>query len=274
MEALLSLKSVGAPAARSMLVTVLGEYVAPRGHDVDRGACVTALETIGFGTHAARQSVARGVTRGWLHSHRIGRRSTMSVSESTLEMLRAGYPRIYGFGEPWQWPSTWTLVVVRVPEQRRQIRDRLRVQLAWAGFGSLGGGLWISPHPGRDRELIASVNDGLDGAEVLSFTAEIAALGDSDAIVRRAWDLDAVVAHYDSFLTDFASLRPSKPAEIFSAHTAIVHAWRKFPFVDPDLPAELLPSDWPRGEARALFADRHACWSQTAQAYFDSLGRA
>jgi phenylacetic acid degradation operon negative regulatory protein len=29
--------------------------------------------------------------------------------------------------------------------------------------------------------------------------------------------------------------------------------WRAFPGLDPDLPAELLPSAWPRAQARELF---------------------
>ena len=30
-------------------------------------------------------------------------------------------------------------------------------------------------------------------------------------------------------------------------------AWRSFPALDPDLPGELLPADWPREQARQLF---------------------
>jgi phenylacetic acid degradation operon negative regulatory protein len=53
--------------------------------------------------------------------------------------------------------------------------------------------------------------------------------------------------------------------------TLLVHAWRKFPFLDPDLPAELLPSDWPRRRAHELFTGRHAAWAGPAQEWFDSL---
>ena len=43
----------------------------------------------------------------------------------------------------------------------------------------------------------------------------------------------------------------------FAAQTALVHAWRRFPFIDPDLPDDLLPRDWPRRAAYELFKDRH-----------------
>ena len=46
-----------------------------------------------------------------------------------------------------------------MPEQRREVRHQLRTQLAWAGFGSLGGGLWISPHVEREAELEGIASD-------------------------------------------------------------------------------------------------------------------
>ena len=53
--------------------------------------------------------------------------------------------------------------------------------------------------------------------------------------------------------------------------TAIVHAWRRFPFIDPDLPDDLLPRDWPRRRAYELFREHHDRWAAAAQAHFDEL---
>ena len=53
----------------------------------------------------------------------------------------------------------------------------------------------------------------------------------------------------------------------------MVHTWRKFPFLDPDLPPELLPARWPRTRAHEVFADRHEAWHAPAQDYFRSLER-
>ena len=74
-------------------------------------------------------------------------------------MLRTGAERIYGFGEPRDWDGRWLLVALRVPEERREVRHQLRTRLAWAGFGSLGGGLWISPHVEREAELREMTGD-------------------------------------------------------------------------------------------------------------------
>jgi phenylacetic acid degradation operon negative regulatory protein len=51
----------------------------------------------------------------------------------------------------------------------------------------------------------------------------------------------------------------------------LVHAWRKFPFLDPELPSGLLPRGWPRRRAHALFVERRARWQPTAHEFFEEL---
>lgn len=263
-------RSVGAPAARSALLTVLGEYVLPLGGGVWQETLANALAAVGYKTHAARQALARSVTGGWLRTERHGRRSRVYLTDETADMLRTGARRIYGFGEPWPWDGQWLLVALRVPEERREVRHQVRTRLAWAGFGSLGGGLWISPHVEREEELRDLSGDG-SVAEMLSFRAQLGTLGEPQRLISEAWDLEAVAAAYRDFIDAFSRQRPKAPEAVFRAQTLLVHEWRKFPFLDPDLPEEMLPSGWPRRRAHDLFEDRHALWHETAQDYFRSL---
>ena len=259
-------RSLGAPAARSVLLTVLGEFVLPRRDGVWQETLVAALGTLGYTPQAARQALARSVTGGWLRTERHGRRSRVHLTEPTVDMLTTGAARIYSFGDPWEWKGRWLLVVLRVPEDRRDVRHRMRTRLAWAGFGSLGGGLWITPHVEREGELAA-----VDGAELLSFRAQLGALGEPERVVADAWDLDAVSSAYRDFLAQFGRLRPKAPEAVFRAQALLVHEWRKFPFLDPDLPAEMLPRGWPRTRAHDVFRARHAEWHEPAQDYFRAL---
>jgi phenylacetic acid degradation operon negative regulatory protein len=259
-------RSVGAPAARSTLLTVLGEFLLARPDGAWQEALIGSLRLLGFTPSAARQAVVRSTREGWLEGERIGRRSRMRLTESSAELLRDGARRIYGFGEPVSLDGRWLLLVLRVPEQRRELRHRLTTQLAWAGFGSLGGGLWITPHVDRESLIHAE-----EPAQLLSFRAEIGALGDAGRVISEAWDLPALREHYVQFIADFARLRPRGGPATFAAQTALVHAWRRFPFIDPDLPDDLLPDDWPRRRAYELFRDRHERWGPPAQAHFDSL---
>jgi phenylacetic acid degradation operon negative regulatory protein len=263
-------RSVGAPAARSVLLTMLGEYLLPAPDGAWQETLVSGLNAMDYKTHAARQALARSVSGGWLRTERHGRRSRLYLTEETADMLRSGAERIYGFGRPSEWEGQWLLVVLRVPEERREVRHHVRSQLAWAGFGSLGNGLWISPHVSQERELRSMAGDE-SVAELVSFRAELGTIGEPAKVVADAWDLDGVSDAYRGFIARFGRLRPKTPAAVFRAQTELVHEWRKFPFLDPDLPEQMLPAGWPRSKAHAVFERQHAAWHEPAQEYFRSL---
>lgn len=263
-------RSVGAPAARSLLLTILGEYVLPRSGSVWQETLVAALVSVGYSQQAARQALARSTRDGWLSAERRGRRARLSLGDQTSELLRTGAARIYSFGQPWQWDGRWLVVVLRVPEESRAVRHQLRSRLAWTGLGSLGGGVWLTPHVERETELASAINDE-PMAEATSFVAKLGSIGDREQLVADAWDLDKVRNQYTAFIDDFSGARAATPEAGFRQQTLLVHAWRRFPFLDPDLPDELLPPRWPRERAHALFLDRHSRWESGAADYFEQL---
>ena len=163
------------------------------------------------------------------------------------------------------------MVVLRVPEERREVRHQLRTRLAWAGLGSMGAGVWLTPHVEREAELREVLLEA-PAAEATSFVASLGALGGPpSSVAATAWDLDSVRDAYEAFIDDFAAIRPSGGEAFFRMQTLLVHAWRRFPFLDPDLPAELLPGDWPRRRAHELFVGRHERWQGPARSYFEEL---
>jgi phenylacetic acid degradation operon negative regulatory protein len=87
-------------------------------------------------------------------------------------------------------------------------------------------------------------------------------------MVRQAWDLDAVETAYEEFRAEFARPAGSDPL----VHTVrLVHAWRRFPLLDPALPVELLPARWSGVRAAKLFTRRRADWHRAAQAEWARL---
>ena len=210
----------------------------------------------------------RCTREGWLEGERVGRRSRMRLTPSSAELLRDGARRIYGFGGPVSWDGRWLLLVLRVPEQRRELRHRLTTQLAWAGFGSLGGGLWITPHV--DREALVQAEEP---AQLLSFRAELGALGGTREGDRRGLGpARRCASTTSSSSTDFARARPRGGAATFAAQTALVHAWRRFPFIDPDLPDDLLPARLAApARATSSSASATSAGRPPAQEHFDAL---
>jgi phenylacetic acid degradation operon negative regulatory protein len=258
--------AVGETSARSLLLTLLGEFVLPQNAPVWTATIVEVLDSLGVEEKSARQALARTAADGWLASERIGRSVRWSLTSSGRRLLTEGAERIYAFGTPAPtWDGLWLILYVSVPESKRRLRHKLRTKLTWAGFGSPGPGMWISPLPSREAEVRAVVEGlGLDTG-AMSFTARFAAVGSEQEMVRRAWDLDAVAAQYTGFVDAFDDPRPASPHDTMLAQTRLVHEWRRFPFLDPRLPAELLPKAWIGDQARELFDARHADWATGAQ---------
>jgi phenylacetic acid degradation operon negative regulatory protein len=83
-----------------------------------------------------------------------------------------------------------------------------------------------------------------------------------------------VEERYREFLAAFEDRRTGSPAEAFVAQVEMVQEWRRFPFLDPDLPAELLDHGWPGPRAAATFHEQHARWHRRAQDEWDRMDQA
>lgn len=254
--------AAGAESARALLFTVLGELVRPTGGSAPTSAFIDTLGRLGVEEKASRQALMRTAADGWLVSQRHGRRSIWTLSPNADRLLTDGAARIYGFrGAQRDWDGRWLLVLARVPETERAARHLLRTRLAWAGFGSPAPGIWISTHVDRTGEAERVLDEaGLRDAQI--FLAEHGG-GSLPTMVRQAWDLDAIEQRYEDFLAEFARQPSSDP---IVRVIQLVHAWRRFPTLDPELPGELLPARWSGTRAAALFDRQHAKWSGDAQA--------
>jgi phenylacetic acid degradation operon negative regulatory protein len=265
-------REIGQASARSLLMTILGEFVLPRGGPVWTQSLVSALALLGIEQKSARQALARTAAEGWLAPQRVGRKVRWSLTPPGQRLLSEGAQRIYSFGrDEIAWDGRWLLLLVSVPESQRDLRHRVRSRLNWAGFGSPAPGVWVSPHPGRQAEARRILADaGLDGA-ALSFLAGYGQLGSQETLVARSWDLGALEQRYEDFIEEFTGLDPVTGEAALVAQTRLVHEWRRFPFLDPRLPALLLPENWSGAKAADLFHARHADWHPAAQRHWARL---
>lgn len=130
-------REVSHASARSLLMTVLGEYVLPRDRPVWTSMLVDVLGVLDVEEKSARQALARSSAEGWLVSERVGRRVRWSLTPPGRRLLTEGAERIYEFGRAGlSWDGRWLMLIVSVPEAKRDLRHRLRTRLTWAGFGS------------------------------------------------------------------------------------------------------------------------------------------
>lgn len=265
-------RAVGGASARSLLLTVLGEFVLPSGQPVWTSAFLDVLGTVGVEPKAVRQALARTAEDGWVEPTRHGRRTAWSLTPQGEHMLTDGAARIYGFAEPSPpWDGRWLLALVSVPESDRHLRHALRTRLAWQGLGTLTNGTWVSPHPEREAE-VAEVLTALGLADTATvFVGRLGRVGSAGRIARTAWDLVELADRYRAFVDVFGSAEPHDASDALAWQVRLVQEWRRFPFLDPKLPPELLPSDWVGRRAAALFAEKHATWKPLADEHWRSL---
>ena len=276
----------GADSARGMLLTLLGEFVLPDEGGAWTSAVLAAFERLGVAEKATRQALMRTSNAGLLRAEKVGRRTRWLLTPSATRLLTEGARRIYSFGASFEgtgfestgfestvqsWDGQWVLVQVRIPETDRRARHVVRTRLAWAGFGSLGPGLWISPHVAREQEATRVLRDAgvAEGAHV--FVARRTGLSDTREMVAAAWDLPEIEAEYEQFVAEFRG--PGVPSDVLLRQLELVHAWRRFPALDPALPSELLPPRWTGTKAAELFFDRHKRWADDARREWQRLNR-
>ena len=265
-------REISGASARSLLTTILGEFVLPRGGSVWTQALVSALALFGMADKSARQALARTAAEGWLASERVGRQVRWSLTPPGQRLLSQGAQRIYSFGrDDVEWDGRWLLLLVSVPEAQRDLRHRIRSQLNWAGFGSPAAGVWVSPHTRQQAEGQRILAEAGVDSSAMSFVASYGQVGSQDMLVARSWDLGALEQRYEDFIEEFTGLDPATDEAALRAQTRLVHEWRRFPFLDPRLPAQLLPDNWSGTKAADLFHTRHADWHAAAQRYWERL---
>ena len=185
-------RAVGSGSARSLLLTVLGEFVHPRGAPVWTATLVAGLGALGIEEKAARQAIARSAADGVLKSEKSGRRVNWRITAPGTRLLADGARRIYGFlNDTSPWDGKWLVLSVAIPETQRQLRHKLRTRLTWLGMGSPSPGIWILPDVGKVEEVAAVIDELNLAGRAFAWTGNLVAFGDPDALITDAWALKA-----------------------------------------------------------------------------------
>lgn len=270
--------SVALPArsggAKALLLTVLGEFVLPTGGQVWTSSLVAAASALGLSEKNARQALARISDQGLIEGIRHGRTVRWSLTSSGRQLLESGTQRIYEFGaREVDWDGEWLLAHCPVAESQRSARNQLRTELGFLGFGELSPSLLISPHVEHDlklREVLEQL--GLLTESSILWARSVNNL-EAGELVAKAWDLDELGGSYAAFNQHNRELAATTPEDSFRSIVHLVHEWRRFPFVDPELPTQLLPKKWEGAAAVVLFHEQHSKLSDDAQSWFASHER-
>jgi len=251
-----TLARTGAPRIASLIITVWGDAVAPRGGSLWLGTLQAILDRFGCTPGQVRTAMSRLTEEGWLVRTRLGRHSFYRLGPRGEAGFGAAAARIYA-GRSRPWDGLFRLVLSPEAEQRETLLAE--------GFGSLPGGVMIGVEGDPallPRHLPVLLAKGRAGE-------------DARLLAARAWPLEALAERYGRFLDAFAPLEPLDipPEEALPLRLLLIHEWRRLVLRDPCLPDALLPEAWPGVAAHALVETLYRRLTPAAEAWLDAEGR-
>ena len=236
--------------AGSLIITIFGDAIAPRGGTVWIGSLIRVLADFGINERLVRTSVFRLTRDLWLEVDQVGRRSYYSLSDDGSDRFEQATARIYG--DPRQsWSGDWCLVLLAGLDAEQ--KETVRKELGWLGFGAISTN--VLAHPTPDLADVDAVlrQHGVDRDLVVMRGTTLGKKQDDAmrVLVHKSWSLDELDRRYAGFVEQFRPVfRAARKARridervAFQVRTLLIQEYRRILLRDPLLPAELLPAGW------------------------------
>ncbi|MFD1737201.1 phenylacetic acid degradation operon negative regulatory protein PaaX [Bacillus salitolerans] len=264
---------------RSMIFTLYGDYIRHYGNKIWIGSLIKLLNEFGHNDQAVRAAISRMSKQGWVESEKQGNKSYYFLSSQGVTRIEEAANRIFKL-RPEKWDGKWRVLMYTIPEEIRNIRDELRKELIWSGFGTFSNSCWVSPN-NLDTQVTELIKKYNIKEYIDFFEAEYKGPHDDHRLVEKSWNLHEINEKYQGFISEYSQkyiIDRNKiqkgemtPAECFVERTKLVHEYRKFLFVDPGLPEELLPDKWLGGHAATLFSDYYKELAEPASKFFEEV---
>jgi phenylacetic acid degradation operon negative regulatory protein len=264
----------------TVIYTLFGAYVVPRGGEVYVTSLLRLVIPLGFSANAIRLGLSRMSRYGVFKIRRSGRRSYYSLSDKGMKWMEQGKVRAFET-EHKQWDGKWRLVVYSIPERHRNLRDKLRFKLCSLGFARLGTSLWIAPHD-HSTEIDKYIKDRCMAGYVQTFVAEYTGYQQPREFAASVWNTMDLARKYGVFVQNHANLyekcqkaeqsgKELDLAECFARRFCMTAEYVALRLEDPMLPLDLLPENWVGMRAQKLHADLLKILKPKEDAFVDSV---
>lgn len=248
----------------SLIITLFGDMVVPRGGTVGLSVLRDICARLGVEDGAVRTAMSRLAADGWVERQRAGRNSYYRLAERGRHAFDLATRRIYAGGPP-AWNGTWT-VVVAPPEHGGPEAG----EASALGFVRVAAGVYLRP----EAEGAPPIADGFAGMLVVH-----GAGAEHPEAILSLWPAGETADAYRAFIAAYQPLadQPGRDAPLCGIHAVaaralLVHDWRRIVLRDPGLPAELLPPDWPGEAARGIARRIYRLLRDPSEAWLDDAG--
>ena len=238
--------------AGSLIVTIYGDAIVPRGGSLWLGTLLDMMGGFGVEPGLVRTALSRLVADGWFERTRIGRKSYYRLSATGAAEFATATTRIYRAADPaWSGEMEIAIITTGVAADRAALRD----QMLGEGYGQAAANVMLRPRTGK-----AGANAAAPGSpDIIRMAARPESEDKAKALARACWQLEELDAAYRQFLKAFGPVAaeiedgaPLDDAQAFQLRTLLIHDWRRIVLRDPLLPKVMLPEDWPGTRALEL----------------------
>lgn len=257
----------------SLIITIYGDAISPRGGTVWLGSLIKLLEPLGLNQRLVRTSIFRLTKDGWLTSTQVGRRSFYSLTDTGRRRFESAFRRIYAELYP-EWDGKWDLIITT--QLDNELRKVVKKELEWLGFGNISPS--VMAHPMADMaEVTNTLQDVCVQNDVIHMESELSGSQTSaplKELVHECWNLQKLTEDYQDFLERFRPILRAveveddlDPEQCFQLRTLLIHHYRRVLLRDPQLPEKLLPADWAGTSARLLCRNIYRLIQHKAEQY-------
>jgi phenylacetic acid degradation operon negative regulatory protein len=227
----------------SIIITVFGDAIVPRGGSVALGTLLEFFATIDVDSSVVRTAMSRLTADGWFEREKVGRNSFYRLVQRERLTFDIATKHIYG-PPATDWTGRFELLLIANGSDRDAAREALKN----AGFGTPLPGVWVAPSGVPIPEEAKA-----------AIRLEVSAEDDSGRrLLSESWPLEQTAEAYRRFMRSFEPLRAwvardrLSDIDAFTARVLLIHHYRRVVLRDPLLPLALLPRDWPGRAARQL----------------------
>lgn len=237
--------------AGSLIITIYGDAIVPRGGSLWLGSLLDIVAGFGVEPGLVRTAVSRLVADGWFQRTRVGRNSYYRLSATGADEFATATTRIYRADHP-AWSGEMDIAVITTADAAR--RSTHRDRMLREGYGQAAANVMLRPRPLGSSEGTPNVQ-----GEVIRLVTQPDNGETARALARACWQLDELDDAYRNFVKAFAPVAAEiesgsslDDAQAFQLRTLLIHDWRRIVLRDPLLPAAMLPADWPGTRALEL----------------------
>lgn len=151
-----------------------------------------------------------------------------------------------------KWDGKWRVLSYEIPEKKRELRDRLRREVAGWGLGPWHRSFWITPHPIIEN-LRSLVSQKEEEQYIQAFQSEHV-FGKQDVLIEKVWLKSNLEKKYRELFKKWHEIL-SQEADKVEKFKRVIGEYVVLLRLDPGLPKDLVGESWIGYEAFNIFKE-------------------